>query len=106
MFSSEEFQNAGYDSLNTAHFVKDFLWLDGAAMNYNPDRQPRSQDLPDVLALNFAVNIISTRHMRDIKAVVGRKPYLLPISEIESIDIDTELDFEFARFVYDMNNRR
>lgn len=105
MFSSAEFSMAGYDSLNTAHFVKDFLWLDGVAMNYNPDRQPRSQDLPDVLALNFAVNIIPTIHMRDIRAVVGRKPCLFPISEVESIDIDTELDFEFARFVYERCHR-
>ena len=34
------------------------------------------------------------------RAFVGYKPYLLPVDDIEGIDIDTELDFEFAEFLY------
>ena len=28
------------------------------ALNYNPKNHPRSQTLPDYLAINFAVNIV------------------------------------------------
>ena len=83
---------AEYDSLNTAHEVKDFLWLDGKAYNYNPDQTPRSQDLPDILGLDSALNIITRKRMIEISNFVGKKPYLYKISALEATDIDTELD--------------
>ena len=89
-----------YDSLNTAHEVKDFLWLDGKAYNYNPDDTPRSQDLPNILGLDSALNIISKKRMIEISNFVGRNPYLYKISALEATDIDTELDFEVAEYLY------
>lgn len=89
-----------YDSLNTAHEVKDFLWLDGQAYNYNPDKTPRSQDLPDILGLDSALNIISRERMIEISNFVGKNPYLYRISALEATDIDTELDFEVAEYLY------
>ena len=89
-----------YDSLNTAHEVKDFLWLNGKAYNYNPDKTPRSQDLPDILGLDSALNIISRDRMIEISNFVGRNPYLYKISALEATDIDTELDFEVAEYLY------
>ena len=44
-----------YDSLATVHFLHEYIWCDGEAVNYNPDCHPRSQDLPNYYALNFAV---------------------------------------------------
>ena len=32
--------------------------------------------------------------------VVGKKPFFYKLNEIESVDIDTELEFEFAEFLY------
>lgn len=89
-----------YDSLNTAHDVKDFLWLDGKAYNYDPDNTPRSQDLPDILGLDSALNIISRKRMIEISNFVGKTPFLYKISALEATDIDTELDFEVAEFLY------
>lgn len=89
-----------YDSLNTAHEVKEFLWLNGKAHNYNPDQTPRSQDLPDILGLDSALNIISRERMIEISNFVGKNPYLYKISALEATDIDTELDFEIAEFLY------
>ena len=48
-----------FDSLNSAHLVKEFLFKDNLPINYDLRHQPRSQDLPDIAALNFAINIIS-----------------------------------------------
>ena len=48
-----------YDSLNSAHLIKEFLFKENLPINYDLRHQPRSQDLPDISALNFAINIIS-----------------------------------------------
>ena len=32
--------------------------------------------------------------------VVGYKPLLYPLSEVEAVDIDTELEFEFAEYIF------
>jgi len=89
-----------FDSVNTAHYVKEFMFKDNKPINYDLLKQPRSQDLPDILALNFACNVISREQMVKCKNVVGRKPYIHPIDELEATDIDSQIDFEFAEFVY------
>lgn len=89
-----------YNSLNTAHLVKEFLFLDNKPINYDLKNQPRSQDLPNISALNFAVNIISKDEMISSKNVIGSKPYIYTIEELEATDIDNPIDFSFAEFVY------
>ena len=54
-----------YDSLNSAHLIKEFMFVDNKPINYDLKHQPRSQDLPDIAALNFAVSIISKEKMID-----------------------------------------
>ena len=90
----------GYDSLNTAHLIKEFLFLDNKPVNYDLLNQPRSQDLPDYYALNFAINIISRENMILCKNVVGKNPWIYGIDQTEATDIDNPIDFEFAEFVY------
>ncbi|MCL1998898.1 MAG: hypothetical protein FWG65_09030 [Turicibacter sp.] len=76
------------------------MFKDNAPINYDLLAQPRSQDLPDILALNFACSVISKDAMIECKNVVGKRPYLQPIEEIEATDIDSLVDFEFAEFLY------
>ena len=89
-----------YDSLNSAHLVKEFLFKDNLPINYDLRHQPRSQDLPDIAALNFAINIISRDKMIECKNVVGYHPNIYLIDEVEATDIDNPIDFDFAEFVY------
>jgi CMP-N-acetylneuraminic acid synthetase len=89
-----------YDSLNTTHLIKEFLLMDGKPLNYNPKKQPRSQDLPDIHAINFALSIISKKRMIDYSNVVGLNPYLFKLDEMDSIDIDSLMDFEIAEFLF------
>ena len=89
-----------FDSLNSAHLIKEFLFQNNLPINYDLRFQPRSQDLPDIYALNFAINIISRDSMIEGKNVVGYKPYIYAIDEIEATDIDNQIDFDFAEFVY------
>ena len=88
------------DSVNTVNLVKEFLWLEGKAINYNPDKKPRSQDLPDIVSINHAVNVIDKNLMIERRDIFGYKPYLKIIDKVEAIDIDDEVDFEFAEFMY------
>lgn len=89
-----------FDSLNSAHLVKEFMFLDNKPINYDLLNQPRSQDLPNIYALNFAFSILTKEHMIEYKNVIGRTPYMYELSETESVDIDTEFDFEIAEFLY------
>lgn len=93
-----------YDSLNSAHLIKEFLFKENLPINYDLRHQPRSQNLPDISALNFAINIISREKMIECKNVVGYKPNIYIIDEVEATDIDNPIDFDFAEFVYKRKN--
>jgi N-acylneuraminate cytidylyltransferase len=92
--------NLKYDSLATVETLKKYIWHNFEAVNYDPNHHPRSQDLPEYYALNFAVNIISTKNMILRKNIVGNCFYPFILDEIESIDVDTEHDFEIAEIMY------
>lgn len=95
------FQNLNdFDSVNTVNTVKMFLWKDGNSLNYTEENKPRSQDLPDIYAINSAINVLSKETMLKRKAFVGFKPYLLPVNNLEGLDIDEQIDFEIAEFLY------
>ncbi len=91
---------SAYDSLVSCHDIKEFLYLDGKALNYDPMNQPRSQDLPNVVALNFAISIISKSDMIKNRNIIGMNPYFYKLNEVESLDIDTPLDFFIAEKLY------
>lgn len=93
-----------FDSLNSAHLIKEFMFKDNLPINYDLRHQPRSQDLPDIAALNFAISIISREKMIECKNVVGYAPNIYIIDEVEATDIDNPIDFEFAEFVFNKGN--
>ena len=97
MYTSKD---ESFDSINTANLVKEFLWLDNKPINYNPEKTPKSQDLPDIKALNFAINIIDRDNLITRSHYIGKKPLLYLVDDIEAIDIDNMIDFEFAEFMY------
>lgn len=89
-----------YDSVNSAHYVKKFLFLDGKPINHDPDSHPKSQNLPDILSRTPAFSIMNKKTMIDRKDNIGKNPYFFILDGYESIDIDEQLDFEFAEFIY------
>jgi CMP-N,N'-diacetyllegionaminic acid synthase len=89
-----------YDSLTSCHDIKEFLYLNNKPINYNPKDQVRSQDLPDIVALNFAISIIHRSKMIKNGNIIGVNPYFYKLDEIESVDIDTPLDFFIAKELY------
>lgn len=91
-----------FDSLATVTPIKEFLWLENEPINYTRDKQPNSQNLPNIYALNFGLNLIHKEKLVELKNIVGYKPYLKEIDEIEGIDIDTPLDFFIAESLYNI----
>lgn len=89
-----------YNSVNTVNDVKEFLWLDNKPINYDKLNKPKSQDLPNIVSINHAVNILYTKNMKKYKDIIGTNPYFYKIDKIEAIDIDDMIDFELAEFMY------
>jgi CMP-N,N'-diacetyllegionaminic acid synthase len=89
-----------YGSINSVSPEKLFLWLDGRPINYDINKTPKSQDLPDIVSLNFAITIIEREAMYAKGNVIADNPKFVALNKVESIDIDDLLDFEFAEFAY------
>tara|TARA_R110000796_G_scaffold250094_2_gene378628 strand:- start:647 stop:1309 length:663 start_codon:yes stop_codon:yes gene_type:complete len=94
----------GYDSLTTTCLVKENLWLDGKPINYDPSTHPRSQDLPDIHALNFAISIISRLDMELNRNIIGKRFFPFKLDKIEGLDIDDNDDFVLAQNLYQIHS--
>lgn len=90
-----------YDSVVTTNIIKEYMWLDNKAINYDPKNHPRSQDLPDIYALNFAVNILPRELMIKNKNILGDDFYAYMLDEVEALDVDTEYEFMLAEILYE-----
>lgn len=100
----DEFLNCDesvHDSVTSAYQVKEFLYQDGKPLNYDPRRQVRSQDLPEIFALNYGFSIIRRSNMIAYKNIVGKNPKFVITPRIESIDIDDFDDFHLAATMYE-----
>ena len=93
-------QKTEYDSVVTTNIIKEYMWLGDKAINYDPKHHPRSQDLPDIYALNFAVNILPRELMIKNKNILGDNFYSYMLDEVEALDVDTEYEFMLAEILY------
>ena len=89
-----------YDCVSTVSVIKEFLWLDGRPVNYDPAHAPNSQNLPDIVALNFGATVVRRNDLIENSNIIGKRPLFVPTSDIEGIDIDTPLDFYIAEQIY------
>tara|TARA_R100000008_G_scaffold86571_1_gene80221 strand:+ start:2245 stop:2898 length:654 start_codon:yes stop_codon:yes gene_type:complete len=96
----KRYQDEKVENLVTVAPVKHHMWLDGKPLNYDIDKSPNSQDLPDIYKITYGVCLISKKDMVKYANVVTKKPYFYVLDEIESVDIDTEFDFMVAELIY------
>ncbi|MGM8362814.1 acylneuraminate cytidylyltransferase family protein [Flavobacterium sp. ARAG 55.4] len=94
------YNDVNHDCLSTVSVVKEFLWLDGKAVNYDPENAPNSQNLPNIEALNFGFTLVRREDLIKNRNIIGKKPKFTKTTDIESIDIDTPLDFFVAEQIY------
>ncbi|GGW87181.1 acylneuraminate cytidylyltransferase family protein [Salegentibacter mishustinae] len=96
----EEFYKNDCNSLMSVKVLKEFIWYKGKPLNYSIEKTPNSQDLPEYLVPTFGLVVVNRDAMLGSRSYIGSKPYFLPISQEESIDIDTDIDFDFAEYMF------
>ena len=69
-------------------------------INYKINQTPKSQDLPNIVSLNFAITIIKKQVMIKRKNVIGFNPSFFELDKVESLDIDDLIDFNIAELMY------
>ena len=90
-----------HDSFNSVSEVKEFLILNQKPINFDFNKAPNSQNLPDVIKLNFAINILPTSLMLNKKSLIGDKPFFYKLKDEEGFDINTNLEFSYGEFLFD-----
>lgn len=96
----EIFYEKDCDSLMSVKVLKEFIWYNGKPLNYSLDNLPNSQDLPEYLVPTFGLVVVNRNAMLESRSYIGKNPFFYKVTQMEAIDIDTELDFEFAEFMY------
>lgn len=93
--------NSGeYDSSFAAKKLQDFLWKDGMPFNYALDNIPRTQDLPALYEETSGFYIYKKEVMSELHRRIGKKPFIVEVGEIESVDIDETEDFMIADAIF------
>lgn len=89
-----------YDSVCTVQLLKKFIWYRGNSINYDANNMPRSQDLPNFHMIAFAINILPKESIQYLKNIVTPNYYPIILDEIEAMDIDNNIEFELAEYLY------
>jgi N-acylneuraminate cytidylyltransferase len=93
-----------FDSLITALYAKKHAWYNGSPINYDLLNTPNSQDLDPIQIPTFNVMICKVESLLQSKNAITNNCLFYPIDESESIEIDTQLDFEIAEILYERNH--
>lgn len=72
----------------------------GQPVNHDPSRLLRTQDLPPLLEENSCLYIFTGVDLLRRKNRIGERPLLFEIDAREAWDIDEELDFRIAEFLF------
>lgn len=90
-----------HDSLFSVTRLQTRLYdQDGEAMNHDPNNLIRTQDLPPVYEENSAFYVFPRDCIMSTGRRIGRNPLMFEISPVEATDIDEEMDFKIAEFLY------
>jgi CMP-N-acetylneuraminic acid synthetase len=90
-----------YDSLFSVTRIQKRLW-DGQTkpINHNPAILLRTQDLPPLYEENSCLYIFSRSTLEKRHNRIGERPLMFEIAADEAWDIDDEMDFRIAEFLY------
>jgi CMP-N-acetylneuraminic acid synthetase len=90
-----------HDSLFTVTKLQTrFYDADGNPMNHDPNILLRTQDLPPVFEENSNLYIFSEKTLKEKNNRIGYSPLIFEMDRDEAWDIDEEIDFRVAEFLY------
>lgn len=85
-----------YDSAFSAEKKQTFCWFQGKPINYELTDVPRTQDIEPVWVETSAFFIFRKEIFTEHGRRIGFHPYIQEVSGIETVDIDTKEDYDFA----------
>lgn len=88
--------NEGYDSAFSAERKQTFCWYKGKPINYDLEDVPRTQDMEPVWVETSAFFIFKKEIFVEHGRRIGFHPYIQEVSGMETVDIDTREDYDFA----------
>jgi CMP-N-acetylneuraminic acid synthetase len=96
------FESPGeHDSLFSVTPHRARFWTTGGQpVNHDPSRLLRTQDLPPLLEENSCLYIFRRADLLRRRNRIGERPRLFELDAREAWDIDEELDFHFAEFLF------
>lgn len=97
--------NEGHDSALAVLKLQEFLWKDGKPFNYSPETVPRTQDLPPMYSETTGLYIYTRDLIVNQNRRIGERPYLIPVSKIEAVDINERIDFDIANAIFNKSIR-
>lgn len=89
-----------FDSSFAAKKIQTFLWKDNKPFNYDLDNIPRTQDLSPLFEETSGFYIYKWNTIVNNNRRIGKNPFMVEISTIESCDIDTQEDFVIANAIF------
>jgi len=90
-----------YDSLFAVTRWQTRLWDQlGRAVNHNPAILLRTQDLPPIFEENSNLYLFTRQTLEQRRNRLGERPLMFEIDRLEAWDINEELDFLIAEFLY------
>lgn len=92
----EKVLHEGYDSAFSVKRVQTFCWYNGKSLNYKLDDVVRTQDIKPVYIETSGFYIFS-KELIKINRRIGDKPWMQEVDTVESIDIDEEEEYVFAK---------
>jgi CMP-N-acetylneuraminic acid synthetase len=93
--------DGAHDSLFSVTRLQTRLWdASGRPMNHDPAILLRTQDLPPVYEENSCLYVFSRKSLEERGTRIGDRPMLFEIDAKEAADIDEELDFAVAEFLF------
>ncbi len=95
--------NGLYDSVFGVNRLQSRLYFsDGTAINHDPGKLIRTQDLKPVFEENSTLYIFSRDSFANAgNRRIGLRPYMFEVPAAEAHDIDTQADFDMAEYMYE-----
>lgn len=75
---------------------QDFLWKARTPLNYDPRRQPRSQDLEPMWRVTGGIHVAMGRRFIEERCLVFERLAFRELTLLESLDIDTEEEWNLC----------
>lgn len=96
-----------YDSLFSVTRLQTRFWYaDGRPVNHDPAVLVRTQDLPPIYEENSCLYVFTKAGLTKLGNRIGDRPLMFEIDRAEAQDIDEELDFAVAEFLYERQTSR